>query len=723
MLNKTFKYIPLSVVCMLTLSACNSNEPLSGPDTQGKTPIELMVGIVGENPAEIPAQTRTVITTDSPYGHSAAAFASATSLYMVIKGDNADNTASKFTRAIGTVMADNTAVSFADAYKRYWEDSYSRDSKLSVYSACVPGKNVDLSIGGSTDYSSGNYDWSSYTSENSPTIVWPLSGSVATQNASFITDQDLCFSNNVSGTNSMVFNGTTKKFEARTMIFHHALTRVTFKIAKGAGFSDSEFSSVAISLAGFNTSGTLDISTGEFSTVGTSPITTLANTRTTADDDTYAFVRSCLMLPGTDLNAADKDATDKINITINNNVYHIKKSQLATALASVKLYDGSTPALDSYKMRHGVHYVFTMTISKKAIDKITASVVPWEEVTASAIPSNTNVTVSMLESGTKKTGAADFDLYRKASTSTSITGSFNDYTWSTGYVLNKAYLAESTANSGLYTAYESSNHSNVWTWPDNKTYYHFRAAMPFNHTVTVDATTGDYMTLTGDSNYTDVCWGAPFDLIDVSEGERLTYSTTSGFDGGDSNHQISKAIGATSDVINMEMFHMMSDVTIRLTTSADPNNAVTIAGATLSLSNIYPTGIVRMGNGLVIPTGDQGAVNGTFANVDGQSYKQWKYGFVPQPLADVVLTITTADNNHYLVNMAEVVATAVSNNLITNPYTETSAGSRNYLIDSWYPSYNYTYTFNLTKAGVAKITATIADWETVMAGNDNVQIQ
>lgn len=720
MLNKTFKYIPLSVVCMLTLSACNSNEPLSGSDTQGKTPIELMVGIVGENPAEIPAQTRTVITTDNPYGHSAAAFASATSLYMVIKGDNADNTASKFTRAIGTVMAANTAVSFADVYKRYWEDSYSRDSKLSVYSACVPGKSVALNIGGSTGYSSGNYDWSSYTSENSPTIVWPLSGSVATQNASFITDQDLCFSNNVSGTNSMVFNGTTKKFEARTMIFHHALTRVTFKIAKGAGFSDSEFSSVAISLAGFNTSGTLDISTGEFSTVGTTSITTLAVTGTTADASTYAFVRSCLMLPGTDLNAADKDATDKINITINNNVYHIKKSQLATALASVKLYDGSTLALDSYKMRHGVHYVFTMTISKKAIDKITASVVPWEEVTASAIPSNTNVTVSTLVNGTPKTGDPDFDLYRIASISTSPTASLEDYTWTTGYTPsdNKAHLAETT--SGLYTAYEYSNHSNVWTWPDNRTYYHFRTVMPTTSGVTEDATNGDCITLTGAVNYTDVCWGAPF--YDTTE--KLIYDpTTYGFDGNGTNHQISKAIGATSDVINMEMFHMMSDVTIRLTTSTDANDAVNITGATLSLSNIYPTGIVRMGNGLVIPTGDQGAVNGTFANVDGQSYKQWKYGFVPQPLSGVVLTITTADNNHYLVNMAEVVATAVSNNLIANPYTETSAGSRSYLIDSWYPSYNYIYTFNLTKAGVAKITATIADWETVRAGNDNVQIQ
>ena len=85
MLKKTNKYQTLLEVCLLTLSACSSNETLTdSPNNQGKTPIELSVGIVGENAATPRAQTRTVITNDSPYGSAAKAFEGNTNLYMVL---------------------------------------------------------------------------------------------------------------------------------------------------------------------------------------------------------------------------------------------------------------------------------------------------------------------------------------------------------------------------------------------------------------------------------------------------------------------------------------------------------------------------------------------------------------------------------------------------------------------------------------------------------------
>ena len=126
-------------------------------------------------------------------------------------------------------------------YERYWEDSYSRDSKVSVYSACVPGLNTALTIGGSNTYNQNNYTWST-TAIIILLLHWPLTGvtgTFASQDATFLTNQDLCFSNNVSNISSdnrMAFNTSTKKFEARQMIFHHALTKVTFKIKKGDGF-------------------------------------------------------------------------------------------------------------------------------------------------------------------------------------------------------------------------------------------------------------------------------------------------------------------------------------------------------------------------------------------------------------------------------------------------------------------------------------------------------
>ena len=734
MLNKTNQYLTPIAICLLTLSACDSNDSLS-VDNQGKTPIELTVGIVGENPTGDRAQTRTVVTTDIPYGQSASAFGANTSLYMVIKGDK-DGSASKYTRSIGTVTSGSQAVSFADGYERYWEDSYSRDSKLSVYSACVPALNTALTIGGSNTYNPSSYDWS--TTAISPTIDWPLTGvtgTFASQDATFLTNQDLCFSNNVSNISSdnrMVFDTDTKKFVVRQMIFHHALTRITFKIKRGDGFGTGSgvfnFNSASenIVLKGFNTSGTLDMSTGEFSSssIGTADISLLANTRDATADAEYDYVLTGMMLPGSALTST---ATDEVYFTIDNNKYHITKAQLATALASKKLTDNSTAALaDGSKMRPGVHYVFTMTVSKKKIDKLSAAIVDWETVSATATPSNARITVSLMNNGTLQTGDANFNLYRKASVSTAISDTFEDYDWATGYTDNKANLTENTTNEGVYTAHNSTD-DNIWYWPDNKTYYHFRAVMPKDHPVNTAA--NDYITLTGAASYTDVCWGAPFKSINVANGDRLTYSLTTGFDntgtGETPTHQIYKAIGPTSDPVQMELFHMMSDVTIQLTTTND-DDKVTLAGATIQLSMIHPTGKVSMGNGLVTPDGAPATVEGT---VDGD-YK-WHYGFVPQPLenvsagSDVILTITTADNNRYIVYMknVEFSSTAFSNTLIANPYSETSPGSGKYKINRWYPNFKYTYTFNLRKKGVALITATLANWESVTAYQQDVYIQ
>lgn len=245
------------------------------------------------------------------------------------------------------------------------------------------------------------------------------------------------------------------------------------------------------------------------------------------------------------------------------------------------------------------------------------------------------------------------------------------------------------------------------------TFYHFRAVKPKNHAVTHDNTDNyDYITLTGAASYTDVCWGAPFNTTTGT----LTYNrTTSGFDNtSGESHQISKAIGPTSETITLQIFHMMSDVSIQLTTTVG-TDAVNLANAQISLSNIYPTGTVKLGNGLITPTG-------TPTNAGGNVNSEYKlhYGFVPQSLEGVVLTITTADNNQYKVTMHDKKAT-ITNSTITNPYT--SVGSGKYTINAWYPNFQYTYTFKLTKTGVESISATIANWGTVTADQETVVIQ
>ncbi len=743
MLKKTDKYITISAVCMLTLSACSSDDALSVADKDGggKTPIELTVGITGQSPSATRATTRTVVTTDKKdknNAYMAQAFGANTNLYMVMESKK-DASNIKYTRTIGTAAAVETPtagsssdVSFTGNNIRYWEDSYSRDSKLSIYSICVPGGSSDgintaLSTWATVD--TDNSQWDTKEKNGSTTIAWPLNGvSVASQDATnFIASQDLCFSNNVSelagGNGPLKFNDTEKKFTSGRMVFYHALTKVTFKIVHGAGFTggDTDFkftnSNENIVLEEFNTSGTFDITQGEFltsPTIGTDDVNILALGASETDID---YVYNGIILPGTDLSSP----SGKVHFTIDGNQYNIKKTDLKTALADKTTDKTGVPALDANnKMLPGVHYIFTLIVGKTKIEKLTAAVVDWETVEASYEPTNARITLNLLDNGTKQTNThTAFNLYRLADNASSITDTHAEYDWLTPYETTPATLTWNGT-----TGNASGHWSTNWFWDDNKNYYHFRTVSP--NTVTLNAktndTAGDYITLTADQSYTDVCWGAPF----CRTTDKLYYDpTTNGFalKKESADHQISKAIGPTTGTISMQMFHMMSDVTIVLTTPTKENstdladNAVTLSGATVSLTNIYPTGTVLMGTGLVTPTGELNTVNGT---VDNTNHK-WTYGFVPQALdtsgSEVVLTIT-ANNNKYIVNMKDMVATTVSKNVIADPYT----GNGN-KITRWYPNYKYTYTFKLTKTGIKDITATLTNWENVTAEAQDVVIK
>ena len=766
MLKKTNKYQTLLAVCLLTLSACSTNETLTdSPIDQSKTPIELTAGIIGENAATTRGLTRTV-TNDNPYGHAAAAFSSGTSLYMVIKSENGTS-ATLYNRTIGyaqdaaTTPANSTTTGFTSTYQRYWEDTQSpaRDSKLSIYAACVPGYylNGTQTVESPTGTQDATTAWTIGTSNTytntwgtglgATTIAWPLRGTaVGSQDATFLANQDLCFSNNVSLQTSdkrLAFDTTNNKFTSGRMVFHHALTQVTFKIKKGNGFGTDPFAFTYanaptnpenIVLVGFNTSGTFNIANGEFLTespaIGTGDIKVMSLTDHRAETNPdFEYELTCLMLPGSTLNGSDKDALDKIYFTIDENKYHITKSQLAGALASKTLTDNYTSALDEYKMRPGVHYVFTMTVSKSQISNLSAAVVGWEEVTASTTPSNARISVSLLENGTAETSTTPtFDLFRSANVNEgAIDDNYTSYTWAKGY--EKAYLQKSGS---AYAAYEDDEFITPWYWPNNRTFYHFRTLKPQTTTgtweVTLDGTNNvEYVTLTGAAagSYRDVCWGAPFNSL--GSGQKLTYSLTTGFDNTtgtspNETHQISKAIGPTTATINMNTFHMMSDVTFILTTPSSPEAAdyssrVDLSNAKMELV-VHNTGRVLMGNGLVETTGSTTTIINQINDTPTYTGTPWHYGFVPQSLDGVVLIITTSDNNQYKVTLKDIAASSVSgtNSIINNPYT-------NDIIDRWYPSFKYTYTFHLTKTGIQSITATLSNWEGVTATSQNVQIQ
>ena len=116
MLKKANKYIALSAVCMLTISACSTDEGLSASDNQDKTPIELSAGVVGESPATQHAATRTTVTSGT-----GSAFSKTTSVYMVLKSENSNNTSDPalYARTIGYLQGSSSkAIQFTSGFAR-----------------------------------------------------------------------------------------------------------------------------------------------------------------------------------------------------------------------------------------------------------------------------------------------------------------------------------------------------------------------------------------------------------------------------------------------------------------------------------------------------------------------------------------------------------------------------------------------------------------------------
>ena len=702
------------------LVACSDDAIVSGGYDEGKTSIELMVGGVGEGNA---ARSR-AITKDPENVAKRGVLPAGTALYMVMKSEDASSKLLYSVTKGVTGTADAKKISPIDFTEtgctRYWDDCFARNANLTIYAACSPGSTKVIEIGGKTVY-----PWTSMpttgawsNTEISPTVAdWTVS---ANQTATTLLDEDLCYSNNISkyteGTEQdkrLKFNSGTRKFDQGNLRFYHALSWITFEIIRDEeSFTAEEFqfaTGTNIKLTNFYTENTLfHIPTGEFTGTYSSQVIQTMAQRATATTGS-AFTLDALVMPTTNMNSTTKG---DIHLIIAHNEYNLSKKEL---LDKIQESDKTNHLIEEKKLKPGVHYVFKLRIGKTKIKDITATILEWETVTADThTPSNAKVTLKL----EARTGPEENAyIYRAAETTTKITGDIlsegKGYVWDTGY---------GNADRNAYTAYTHAL-SKSWYWPDNKTFYHFRAIAPQAAPAPTTVDGKDCVALTsGDPPYTDVCWGAPFPKMEPST--KFVYSLTNGFAGTD-GHQIHYAIGATESPLKLLLFHMMSDVTINIR-SVTGDAQVDLGDGTstttqIELKNIYTEGRVQLGNGLVLGTGTQTGTH-TFPLQGGTTLKWSNYGAIPQSLAGVVLEITTPDNNHYLIDLASVKASAsnISSKNVQNPYAIVDGKCT---INRWYPDYKYTYSFTLSKKGVTGITCTILEWEEVTADDEVIQIK
>ena len=716
-------FLIIMALSLQALVACSDDAIVSGGYDEGKTSIELMVGGVGEGNA---ARSR-AITKDPENVAKRGVLPAGTALYMVMKSEDASSKLLYSVTKGVTGTADAKKISPIDFTEtgctRYWDDCFARNANLTIYAACSPGSTKVIEIGGKTVY-----PWTSMpttgawsNTEISPTVAdWTVS---ANQTATTLLDEDLCYSNNISkyteGTEQdkrLKFNSGTRKFDQGNLCFYHALSWITFEIIRDEeSFTAEEFqfaTGTNIKLTNFYTKNTeFDIPTGEFTGAYSSqPIRTMAQ-RATATTGS-AFTLDALVMPTTDMSSPTKG---DIHLIIANNEYNLSKKEL---LDEIQALDKTNHLIGGTQLKPGVHYVFKLRISKTKIKEITATILDWETVTATEhTPSNAKVTLSLEDrTGTKENAY----IYRAAETTANITGDIlsegKGYVWATGYEGPNAYTASgNTLNS-------------TWYWPDNKTFYHFRAIVPQSAPALTTVDGNDCVALASGDTYTDVCWGAPFPEMEPgnpsSNTTKFVYSLTNGFAGTD-GHQIHYAIGATESPLKLLLFHVMSDVTINIR-SVTGDAQVDLGDGTstttqIELKNIYTEGRVQLGNGLVLGSGTQSGTH-TFPLQGGTTLKWSNYGAIPQSLAGVVLEITTPDNNHYLIDLASVKASAsnISSKNVQNPYAIVDGKCT---INRWYPDYKYTYSFTLSKKGVTGITCTILEWEEVTADDEVIQIK
>lgn len=558
----------------------------------------------------------------------------------------------------------------------------------------------------------------------------------------------LFFQSNMTDENAATTTASSDPghFDRGHLIFKHALSRITIKLVAGSGFeSPAPFqfaASTNIKLLGMNVKGTLNIKTGEWTDKTTDTIEKMA--KTTSEPNAVGTYMA-QMLP--DYAFGKESSVNVAEFTIDDNVYYITQKMLFEALTYDKDGDGVYDQADGdgalvskkgeseIKMEQGRNYNFTITVTKKQIESITATLAPWVEVTAADQTMDNSHVQFTFQGPTGGTNCIDFQFYRLKQNLGSIntTDSYTAENYSGDYKTEGAAKIEAmTGVSGKYQA-------TGWYYDDNKTAYHFRTlnekAADENGTDdnnkseniqnTSDSPVKSYFTMRAGATTQDYHWGAPMTkdptaAIDAAE----SYNTTDGF-----KNCLYKGITSTTSDLKISEIHMMSNIYVTLKTSTD-GNKVDLAEAKVTLTKLSKEATVDMGIGLVTPSTttefQELVAPSGYWKTSGEITNEFSGAAIPQILvrgtgtptdADYVgITITTKDGNEYYVvkELSELTATAVSGGHNVE---------ENQKVQRWYPGHKYFYTFTITKKGIENITCVLSDWISVTAGNKDITLE
>jgi hypothetical protein len=690
--RKDFIYT-LAASLVLGLGSCTSEDFWDTFDRTVDGPIDFTVGVEGSparraftRAADENNQTQTPAASESYY-----ALQGGTQLRLRVDGmwkrvSETEPVSKQATCKAETSTSAVNVLTYDEGETLYWDDygtgdpdnkdaekNLNKDKGLSVLAVAVDGNTEAPAVADWTSLSWTTVDANGKTEVNSKNLL----------------AKDILVSNNL----------TAYKFaerdnaDAKKLIFKHPLSKITFNIKAGVGFTKGKVGNTvykfenaptvtltnATKLEDISTTsndyaltkGTVSIANAAATNDGTTKAAVIAGVTSTTDK-TYTVIEQAIVYPDTPF---AKDAVIAV-IQADDNVYYIKADQIRAAMLA---NDANT----DYTTKAGHNYIINVTLNKTGIFT-TATVSAWKDVNSEETQPLINVDAVVGEKdGEIPTGFdREFDFWY----SENLEGSY--ICGAQPFIKAGGSIDWSTTNP-LY-------------WPDHNTHYHLRGVYPTEKVDEsckyVEVSNGGYDSNSFPSNL----------MIGMPE------FSAEALCGNPEHTQVdmrTAGICARTSAINLNFRYMMSQVEVNLTSkSGDSNAEVDLANAEVELVNVGTKGKILLSDRSAVVTGE-----GTFTlpYTSGNNY----HGvIIPQTLVNgdsnkVKFKITVyADaqktkKSVYYADVAPIKVKVVGS-------TDAAKAT-----DAWHSGVHYVYNLNITKTQI-NATATLTDWTTVAASEE-----
>lgn len=480
------------------------------------------------------------------------------------------------------------------------------------------------------------------------------------------------------------------------LVFTHAMSKVSVKLTADEGFPGYFEVPPKVTLLKYYYKGNVNVE-AKVSTPATEyQGDIITHPGIGADGSSHLAHFYALVFPGNSF----ADDVNVVRIEADGNTYYVTAEKMNDAMEAVQGV-GNTTYLQ------GKHYIFNVTVKKTAID-VTATIKDWDEVEAANETPIINFSECYGHTGNALT--TPFSLYR----STTIDGT---YTGASDQAVVSYSGGKYTMSPQLY-------------WPDHQTHYFFRgiwpevgspdgpAAAKITGGNSIEVENAEYVANKYPSDLMIgrprvAAGGAPDETCKNPAHQREDGTYPAGICATDSKDE-------SSGLIRMNFQYAMSQVIVKLTTSKDAANSLTInKHTTVEILGGYTKGKILLGTEAsdftgqtVMPftmTKDIG-IEKPISNKDAN----YRNTIIPQALTnasgDLKFRITISAEDGSTTDAYETVLG------IKEIMVKEGDAPKKY-ITAWEPGKRYIYNLHVTKTGIS-VTATITDWKDVDASED-----